>query len=411
VGAGHASVQLTWVLSWFYISPEIDLPQQQSPNQYDPRGIKMNREQSIIEEMLHLAKIHIAGSEPWDIHIHNEHFYRRILSDAVLGLGESYMDGWWDCEDLDEFIYRLIKAELEKQISPLKILMPVLKSKIMNLQTKVRARRDVSYHYNLGNELFQNMLDKRMTYSCGYWKDSDNLNAAQEAKLDLVCKKIQLEPGMMLLDIGCGWGSLLKFASEKYGVKSVGITLSEAQVKLGRELCEGLPVEIKLLDYRDLNGKYDRIVSIGMFEHVGSKNYNNFMKIVNHCLNDDGIFLLHTIGAKTIATTSDPWTAKYIFPGGMLPMVSQIAAASEGFFVMEDWHNFGYDYSRTLQAWYHNFNRNWEKIKSEHYDERFYRMWKYFLLSCAGSFRARRNQLWQIVFSKKGIPGGYISIR
>jgi cyclopropane-fatty-acyl-phospholipid synthase len=371
----------------------------------------MKKAESIISEMLKLAEVEINGSMPWDIHVHNERFFQRILSDGVLGLGESYMDGWWDCDDLEEFIYRVLKADLEDKISPVKFLIPIIKSKIMNIQSKIGAAKDVGHHYNLGNILFQNMLDKRMTYSCGYWKDSDNLDAAQEAKLDLVCKKIDLKSGMTLLDIGCGWGSLIKFAAERYGARSVGITLSEEQVKLGKELCTGLPVEIRLQDYRDLKEKYDRIVSIGMFEHVGVKNYRTFMKIVKRCLHDHGLFLLHTIGSNIPETMTNPWTDKYIFPGGMLPTIKQIANAADGLLVMEDWHNLGLDYSRTLRAWYHNFNSNWEKIKSNRYDERFYRMWKYFLLSCSGSFRARRNQLWQFVFSKQGIPGGYQSVR
>ncbi len=371
----------------------------------------MKKEESLISDMLKLAEININGSMPWDIKVNNEKFFQRILGDGVLGLGESYMDSWWECDDLEEFIYKVLKADLEHKISPLKFLIPVIKSKIINVQSKIRAAKDVRYHYNLGNILFQNMLDKRMTYSCGYWKDSENLDAAQEAKLDLVCKKIQLQAGMTLLDIGCGWGSLIKFATERYGAKTVGITLSEEQVTLGRELCKGLPVEIHLQDYREVDEKYDRIVSIGMFEHVGIRNHKTFMKIVNRCLTENGLFLLHTIGSNTPQTMIDPWTDKYIFPGGMLPTVKQIANASEGLFVMEDWHNFGFDYSRTLRAWFHNFNSNWNNIRSKRYDDRFYRMWKYFLLTCSGSFRACRNQLWQIVFSKQGIHGGYKSVR
>lgn len=371
----------------------------------------MKNAESLIRDIVKLADVEINGSRPWDIKVHNQQFYRRVLSDGVLGLGESYMDGWWDCDDLDEFIFKVLSADLEHKISPLKFLFPVLKSKVLNLQSKARASRDVRSHYNLGNVLFMNMLDKLLTYSCAYWKDSDNLDAAQEAKLDLVCKKIGLKPGMTLLDIGCGWGSLVKFAAERYEVKTVGITLSEEQVSLGKELCKGLPVEIRLQDYREINEKFDHIVSIGMFEHVGVKNYKTFMKIVNRNLNDDGLFLLHTIGFNTPKNRTDPWTDKYIFPSGTLPSIGQIAKAAEGIFVMEDWHNFGVDYSKTLIAWFNNFNNNWEKIISKHYDERFYRMWKYFLLTSSGAFRARRNQLWQIVFSKKGVPGGYRAIR
>ncbi len=254
------------------------------------------------------------------------------------------------------------------------------------------------------------MLDQQMAYSCAYGKDAHTLDDAQEAKLDLICRKLKLQPGMKVLDIGCGWGSFAKYAAEKFKVKVIGITVSKEQVKFGNELCQGIPVEIRLEDYRNINEKFDRIVSVGMFEHVGYKNYRTYMKIVYRCLKDDGLFLLHTIGKNNSETSIDPWMNKYIFPDGILPSVKQIAKAIEGLFVMEDWHNFGAYYDKTLMAWYRNFESNWEIIKSD-YDKRFYRMWKYYLLSCAGSFRARKIQLWQIVFSKKGVLGGYRPIR
>jgi cyclopropane-fatty-acyl-phospholipid synthase len=255
------------------------------------------------------------------------------------------------------------------------------------------------------------MLDRRMNYSCAYWKNGHNLDEAQENKLELICRKIDLKPGMHVLDIGCGWSAYGKYAAEKYKVKVSGITVSKEQVELGKKLCEGLPVDIRLLDYRDLNEKYDRIVSVGMIEHVGHKNYSDFFKIASNCLTDDGLFLLHTIGSNTSDQTLDLWSEKYIFPNGMLPSISQLGKAFENLFVMEDWHCIGAHYDKTLMAWYDNFNTNWDKIKSN-YSERFYRMWKFFLLSSAGSFRSRRrNQVWQIVLSKKGIPGGYNSIR
>jgi cyclopropane-fatty-acyl-phospholipid synthase len=255
------------------------------------------------------------------------------------------------------------------------------------------------------------MLDKRMNYSCAYWKNAQNLDQAQENKLELICRKINLKPGMRVLDIGCGWSAFGKYAAEKYDVKVTGITVSKEQVELGRKFCEGLPVEIRLMDYRGLNEKFDRIVSVGMFEHVGYKNYRTFFETANKCLTEDGLFLLHTIGTNKSEDTLDIWSEKYIFPNGMLPSVAQIGKTIENLFVMEDWHNFGTDYDKTLMAWYNNFDKNWEKIKDK-YSERFYRMWKYFLLSSAGSFRSRRrSQLWQIVLSKNGVPGGYQSVR
>ena len=371
----------------------------------------MQRAKALISGILELADVEFGGSRPWDIKIHDQQLYKRLLSDGVLGLGESYMDGWWDCEDLDELIFRVINADLEHKVSPLKFLLPVVISKVFNTQYKAKAAKDVSSHYNKGNILFQNMLDKRLTYSCGYWKEAGDLDEAQEAKLDLVCRKIGLRSGQTILDIGCGWGSFMKFAAERYDARSVGITLSQEQVNLGRELCEGFPIEFRLEDYREHSGKYDHIVSIGMVEHVGAKNYRTFMKVASRCLKDNGLFLLHTIGARTPKTTNDPWTDKYIFPGAMLPTAARLAKSAGGIFVIEDWHNFGVDYSKTLHAWFDNFSNNWERIISHHYDERFYRMWRYFLLTASGSFRARRNQLWQIVFSKNGVSGGYSSIR
>jgi cyclopropane-fatty-acyl-phospholipid synthase len=363
------------------------------------------------EELLSLAGVEINGTHPWDIQVHNDNFYGRVLTQGSLGLGESYMDAWWDCDELDGFFYRIVRADLESEVrGNWKLLLKALWARIYNLQSKGRAFQVGKKHYDLGNELFENMLDKRMVYSCAYWKSAHTLDEAQKDKLDLICRKIGLKHGMRILDIGCGWASFAKYAAEKYGVSVVGITVSKEQVALGRDLCKGLPVEIRLQDYRDINESFDRIVSVGMFEHVGYKNYKTFVRCVHRCLKDDGLFLLHTIGSNESVVAPEPWSHKYIFPNGLLPSVKQIGAAIEGLFVMEDWHNFSIDYDRTLMAWHHNFEHSWNTIKSN-YDERFYRMWRYFLLSNAGAFRARKNQLWQVILSKRGVRGGYISIR
>ncbi|WP_337866227.1 cyclopropane fatty acyl phospholipid synthase [Ignavibacterium sp.] len=368
--------------------------------------------QSLVKELLSLAEIEINGSKPWDIQVHDERFYKRVITEVELGLGESYMDGWWEVEKLDEMIYRIVRADLQKKAKRnLKIALRLAGFYLFNMQSRHRAFIIGERHYDLGNDLFQNMLDKRMNYSCAYWKNADNLDEAQENKLDLICKKLYLKTGMRVLDIGCGWGAFGKYAAEKYGVEVVGITVSKEQVILGKELCRGLPVELHLQDYRDVDEKFDRIVSVGMIEHVGYKNYRTYFKVAERNLKDDGLFLLHTIGEVRSTKSTDAWTHKYIFPNGMLPSIAQLAKAVENLFVIEDLHNFGADYDKTLMAWFNNFNSNWDKIKNK-YSERFYRMWKYFLLSCAGAFRARnKNQLWQIVLSKRGIPGGYFSIR
>ena len=362
---------------------------------------------NVIRELFGLADVRINGSKSWDIQVHNPQFYERVLSEGSLGLGESYMDCWWDCEALDEFFCRVLKVQLDKKIKKtIGLQWTILRANILNRQRKSKAYVIGERHYDIGNNLFSVMLDEGMNYSCGYWHEAKTLDDAQKAKLDLTCRKLRLTPGMKVLDIGCGWGGFAKYAAEKYGVQVCGITVSQEQVEFASKFCHGLDVCIEYQDYRDLNETYDRIVSIGMFEHVGSRNYRTYMNAVFRCLKSGGLFLLHTIGGNTSVKSNDPWIDKYIFPNSMLPSAKQIFAAVEGLFVLEDWHSFGQYYDNTLMSWYDNFTKNWHIIKDA-YDERFYRMWTYYLLSCAGSFRARDNQLWQIIFSKEGIQGGY----
>jgi cyclopropane-fatty-acyl-phospholipid synthase len=393
-------------LKWWIIFFLIDLS-----NLKEINVMKINYK-SITEETLALAGISINGNKPWDIRVSNDEFYRRAITEGELGVGESYMDNWWDVEKLDEFIFRILDARLDQKIQlKWSVLLRLFSARLYNMQSKRRAFIVGEKHYDLGNDLFQNMLDKRMNYSCAYWKNSQVLDEAQENKLELICQKIGLKPGIHVLDIGCGWSAFGKYATEKYDARVTGITVSNEQVVLGKILCDGLPVDIRLMDYRDLNEKYDRIVSVGMIEHVGYKNYRTFFEIASKCLKKDGLFLLHTIGTNTSEESLGLWSQKYIFPNGMLPSVAQLGKAIENLFILEDWHSFGQDYDKTLLAWYKNFDTGWEKIKDQ-YSERFYRMWKYYLLSSAGSFRTRKkSQLWQIVLSKNGVKGGYESIR
>jgi cyclopropane-fatty-acyl-phospholipid synthase len=342
--------------------------------------------------------------------VHDERFFTRVLRDGVLGLGESYMDRWWDAERIDELFARLATLDRSQVPIPLGLKWQYLSDRVFNRQRKSKAFRIADRHYNLGNDLFTAMLDRRMTYSCAYWQDATTLDAAQEAKLALICRKLHLEPGQTVLDIGCGWGSFLKYAAEKYDVRGVGITVASEQVKLGRELCAGLPIELRVQDYRDVTGTFDRVVSVGMFEHVGPRNYQTFFETAHRCLEDDGLFLLHTIGSNGRSQHADAWTAKYIFPDHVIPSVREIGQAIERLFVMEDWHNFGAYYDPTVLAWFANFDTAWPQLRPA-YGDAFYRMWKYYLQSCGGSFRARRNNVWQIVFTKRGVPGGYQSVR
>lgn len=366
------------------------------------------------ERLLTLADIQIGGNRSWDIKIHDDRFFKRVMRGGSLSFGESYIDGWWDVEHLDQFFTKLLSAKLDKKVRiGFRHLLLILSSLCFNQQSKTKAFEVGEKHYDIGNDLYQAMLDKRLVYTCAYWQgnpNAKNLDEAQEAKLDLVCRKLRLKEGQKILDIGCGWGSFAKYAAEKYGVKVVGITISKEQAELAKKLCQGYPVEILIQDYRDVSGQFDHVVSLGMFEHVGYKNYSSFMKVVAKILKDDGLFMLHTIGGNTSVRSTDPWISKYIFANSMLPSISQIGKSIENLFTVEDWHNFGANYDPTLMAWYHNVESNWQHLK-KNYDERFHRMWKYYLLSCAASFRTRNNQLWQIVLSKNGVPGGYLSVR
>lgn len=358
----------------------------------------------IIKQLFEKADIEVNGTDPWDIQVHDNRFYNRILREVELGLGESYMDGWWDCQAIDQFVDRALRSNLDQVIKGnWKIFLHVLRSRFLNLQTSARAFEVGEKHYDLGNDLYQAMLDKRLNYTCAYWRNASDLDEAQEAKLELVCQKIGLKPGMTVLELGCGWGSFAKYAAEKYGAQVLGVTVSKEQVELGMELCRGLPVELRLQDYREVEGLFDRVISIGVMEHVGYKNYRTYMKVVDRTLKPGGIGFFHTIGSNTSKRKVNPWTEKYIFPNGMLPSIAQLASAMEGLFIIEDWHNFGPDYDPTLMAWHANLEKAWPTLVGE-YDERFYRMWRYYLLSAAGGFRSRKTQLWQVVFSRFGDP-------
>ena len=362
-----------------------------------------------IHEILAMADIKVNCDRPWDIQVNDERFYNRVLSEGTLGLGESYMDGDWDCEAMDVMFDKVLRADLESKIQPLKMVIPIAKAWLMNSQRKSRAFEIGEKHYDIGNDLYERMLDKRMTYTCGYWRDAETIDDAQEAKLDLICRKIGVKEGQTVLDIGCGWGSFAGYAAEKYGAKVTGITVSKEQISLAKERYKHLDVEFRYQDYRDVDEPFNHIVSVGMFEHVGPKNYKTYMEVVKRCLMDDGLFLLHTIGTNHRKTAFDQWTDKYIFPGGVLPTLAQVANASEHALYLRDLQNIGGDYDRTLLNWYENFDESWHELNG--YSNRFYRMWRFFLLSAAGGFRANRNTLWQFVYSKKNSSSQYDSVR
>lgn len=364
----------------------------------------------ICVDLLTDAGVPVGGSEPHAIRVHDERLWARVIAQRQLGFGEAYMDGWWDCDRLDEMLARVISVDAANRI-PLRpqIAWHALVSSLSNHQTKRRAVINAKRHYDIGNDLYERMLDKRMIYTCGYWQHADDLDSAQEAKLDLVCRKLELQPGMRVLDIGCGWGGFLQFAAERYGIIGTGISPALQQVQRARERCAGLPVTIEPLEYRELQGTYDRVVSIGMLEAVGPKNLKLFFDTCDRVLAPDGMMLHHTIGATVSKQHSDPFFDRYIFPGGVLPSLAQFSRAAEPNWVIEDVHNFGPDYDRTLMQWNANIEARWHEIP--HYDERFRRMWRFYILGSAGGFRARSLQLWQIVMRRKGRAPRYTAAR
>ncbi|MEW6260177.1 MAG: cyclopropane fatty acyl phospholipid synthase [Thermodesulfobacteriota bacterium] len=357
---------------------------------------------NVIQQLLAQAGVGVNGKSPWDIRIYNPLVYDRMLRDRNLGLGEAYMDGWWDCERLDEFFCRILKSDIEAKVTrDLRSLIRLLPAIVFNLQSRSRSRIVARRHYDLGNDLFFSFLDGYRQYSCAYFQGTDNLDTAQQIKMEMICSKLDLRSSDKVLDIGCGWGGLAKYMAQRSGCSVTGVNISKEQLVYAREFCKGLPVTFLECDYRIVEGSFDKIVSVGMFEHVGCKNYRTFMQVVRRCLKPDGVFLLHTIGGNISQTSCDPWIDRYIFPNGMLPSIAQIAKACETLFVIEDWHNLGPHYDKTLMAWNANFQQNWPTLQSR-YDDRFRRMWTYYLLSCAGAFRARDIQVWQIVMTPVG---------
>jgi cyclopropane-fatty-acyl-phospholipid synthase len=365
-----------------------------------------------VARILASAAIEIDGSRPWDIHVHHPHFFRRVLLHGSIGLGESYMDGWWDVEALDEFFARVTRADLYKHTPSSAELRLAFAARLLNRQAPAHSKTVARQHYDLGTDLYRAMLDRNMQYTCAYWDGSATLEQAQEKKLELICRKLYLRPGMTVLELGSGFGGLARYMAERFGCRVVAYNISHAQTAFARQWCASLPIRFEEKDYRaaiDEPQQFDRVVSIGLCEHVGHKNYRAFLELAHNSLRDGGLFLLHSIGGNASFTVTDAWIDKYIFPDGMIPSIAQLGYAIEGLWIMEDWHNFGPDYDRTLLEWWKNFHNAWPALRPS-YGDRFYRMWRYYLMASAGAFRSRKLQLWQIVLSKGDIPV-YKSVR
>jgi cyclopropane-fatty-acyl-phospholipid synthase len=359
---------------------------------------------------LNSADIRVGGDRPWDLKVNDPRLFSRILAGGSLAVGEAYMDGWWDARSVDALMTRALRGGVDRRLPRLFEGWLALKNRLTNLQQGSGAFRVGNVHYDVGDDLYERMLDPRMIYTCGYWAHAHDVAAAQEAKLDLVGRKLRLEPGMRVLDIGCGWGGAAAYLADKFGVKVVGVTISRNQERAARNKCARRDVEIRFQDYRDVTGVFDRVYSLGMFEHVGIRNYEAYFAKAASLLRSDGLFLLHTIGNRYSRQSNDPWIEKYIFPNSQVPSHAQIARAVEREFVVEDWHEFGPDYDRTLMAWRNNFEQAWPTL-APRYGERFHRMWHYWLSVSAASFRARELHLWQVLLSPSGVPGGLAEVR
>ncbi len=374
-----------------------------------PRAMFRRGRQFTVEAILARADVRVDGRRPWDIRVRDERFFARVLADADLGLGESYMDGDWDCDRLDELAARLFAAELDR-VAPRPVdVVNALIARIITRQTRRKVRRDVAPHYNLGNDLFEAMLDTRyMAYTCAYWRGgARTLEEAQEAKLELVCRKLTLEPGMRVLDIGCGWGGFARFAAERYGASVTGVTLSREQAALGTARAAGLPVELRVEDYREVSGTFDRVVSIGCLEHIGHRNHRRFFEVVRARLADGGYALVHSIGVCRSEYRGGRFLDKYIFPLVNLPSIAQIGRGIDGLFILDDAHNIGTDYDRTLIEWHTRFQKAWPTLQGRYgplLGGRFKRMFEFYLLTSAGFVRSRRAQVWQMVLTPPGVP-------
>jgi cyclopropane-fatty-acyl-phospholipid synthase len=373
-----------------------------SPTQKLLSTLAPGRSADAFRDLLASADITVGGSRPWDIQIHDERVWSRVLRDGTLGAGESYEDGWWDVPELDQFIDRILRINLTEAMRDNWLLIAhSVRARLLNLQSMTRSFGNGQHHYDIGNDLYEAMLGGRLLYTCAYWHNANTLDEAQDAKLDLVCRKAGLQPGMRVLDLGCGWGGFAAFAAERYRVTVTGFTVSQEQVRWAKDHYPHLPIDIRLDDYRNATGTYDAVVSIGLMEHVGWKNYRGYMELVDRLLAPGGVAFIHTIAGNLPRTHIEPWFDKYIFPNSVLPTLARLTAAMEGVFIAEDVHNIGEHYDRTLMEWFHKFDAAWPQLRAR-YGDRFYRRWKYYLLSCAGAFRSRSQQLYQIVMTRPG---------
>ena len=374
--------------------------------------MKTTSPERLVPEIFASADVAVNGSRPWDIQVHHHLFYKRLAAGGSMALGESYMDGWWDCEALDQFFARILRLRLDHQAKKsLKILWCAVKAACTSSPGRFRAFAIGRRHYDIGNDLFSLMLDKWMNYSCAYWKDAGDLDEAQESKMDLICRKLQLQPGMRILDVGCGWGGLAAYAAKHYDVEVLGITVSREQIKLARQRCEGLPVTIKLEDFRRMKGTFDRIVSVGMFEHVGGRSLSH--------LHAHDPPLPKTRGAFSAAHHRWQPISAFLRPLDFQIHLPKLHAAIQPTDFIGSRKNFWYWKTGTASV-LTTIPRCWLGTKILRRTGTTSRMLMTDVFSACGHTTCwpapgpsapARNQVWQIVFSNNGVRSGYEGVR
>lgn len=345
------------------------------------------------------------------IKIHNNSFYRKLISGPLMALGEGYMYEHFTIEKGD--IKKLLELALLNQdnvrnFPTMRFIAVISRYRKLLLPHNLisASTKNVAHHYDISNEFFALFLDQDMQYSCAYFKDgNDNLEQAQIDKKDHIIKKLLLKPGMKVIDVGCGWGGMAISIAKAADVEVIGITLSKEQAALANQRAkdEGLQDRVKFIqqDYRETEGKFDRVVSVGIIEHVGLSNYDKYYSKLNDLLTDDGVALIHCIGAKKSLKAKNPWVEKYIFPGGYIPSLSEILPVIEqNKFWITDTEILRIHYAETLKHWMLRCEENKDKIIAM-YDETFYRMWKFYLVGCEMGFRHDALMVMQTQLAKK----------
>jgi len=367
------------------------------------------RTETLITAGLTRAGVTVNGPNPWDIRVLDNRLFRRVVGTRELGFGDSYVEGWWECDRIDELVTRILRTGIKRILPPgISGLTLAARSVITNTQGSERAGDNATAHYGQHDALLRLILGEPLVYSCADWRDATDLADAQHAKIDRLASKLQLRPGMRVLDIGCGWGATADYLSTRHGVIVVGITPVAAQATHAARHHRHSDVSFVTTDFSNFTSPkpFDRIYSVGMVEHVGPKNLKPFFRHCQDLLVDDGIMFHQTIGRRTPRASTDAWIDRRIFPGGAIPSVQQLSRAWSAGWVLEDFENLGPDYDRTLMAWLGLLEGKKDQVLDQ-FGEEMYRTFRFYFQYCAGAFRARELQLWQLVLTKHPAPYQY----